>query len=140
MKKIFLICLLTANMAYGQTKPFKPLIDQLQLPTIKLQPLPFPDNLSNDFLKKDFKLNADHPVEFTQKYVYINSRDMRAKFSHNTPNGSVYDLVYDNMPCLAPDIRNTERMPVRRLKNERPVDGMPNAIPQNKIIPETQSR
>jgi hypothetical protein len=135
MKKIFLICLLATNITYGQTKPFKPLTDQLQLPEIKLQVPSFPDNLSNDFLKKDFKLNADDPFQLSQEYVYMNYRDMRAKFSHNTPNGSVYDLVYDNMPCLVPDIRKTERMPVHKLKDEKPTDKMPNPIPHINMIP-----
>jgi len=60
---------------------------------------------------------------------------MRAKFSHNTPNGSVYDLMYDDMPCLVPDTKRIEKMPLRNLKNETPVDKIPNAVPRTNIIP-----
>jgi hypothetical protein len=87
------------------------------------------------FLKKDFRLIPDDTVDLTQEFVLTGSRDMRAKFSHNTPNGSVYDLVYDNMPCLVPELKGTEKMPVRKLKNENPVDRMPNTIPRVNVIP-----
>jgi len=100
-----------------------------------LQPPVFQGNLSNDFLKKDFKSDTPDLDRFFQKYVFINLRDMRAKFSHNTPNGSVYDLMYDDMPCLVPDTKRIEKMPLRNLKNETPVDKIPNAVPRTNIIP-----
>ncbi len=135
MKKICSLLLLSANLVYGQIKQDTFHGHQLLLPDIKLVSPTFSDDFSNDFLKRDFRLVPDDTVSLTQKSFFTDLRDMRAKFSHNTPNGSVYDLVYDNMPCLVPELKRSEKMPVRKLKNENPVDKMPNTAPHINVIP-----
>jgi len=140
MKKIFSLFLLAANIAYGQIKHDTFHDSQLLLPNIKLQPPVFQGNLSNDFLKKDFMLIPEDTFDLTQKFGFTDSQDMTAKFSHDSRNGSVYYLMYDNMPCLVPDIKRTEKMPVRKLANRIQMDRMPNSIPQRKIIPDMHVR
>jgi len=50
---------------------------------------------------------------------------------------SVRIMSPDNMACLVPDRTKLEKMPVMKLRNRRPVDPMPNAIPRQRTLPFT---
>ena len=55
-----------------------------------------------------------------------------AKLLYNTDKGKVYALPLDNMPCLVPYV--ISNMPIARL-DIKDYKKIPNAIPEQKIIP-----
>ena len=59
----------------------------------------------------------------------------QAKFLFKTDKGKVYALPQDNMPCLVPPINSN--MPIARL-NINELKKIPNALPQQMLIPETE--
>lgn len=56
-----------------------------------------------------------------------------AKFLYNTDKGGIYTLPIDNMPCLVSS--KSDNMPVARM-DMTAYKKMPNALLENKIIPE----
>jgi len=135
MKKILLILLLASGFIYAHAQT-KQQIDNLNLPEIKLQ-VP-PTNFSGDNQFKElFKLNNDQEKNKISTLIISpeEAQDLssRGKFSYITANGSVYNILVDNMPCLVPNMKMVERMPVGKI-GEKNVDRMPNSIQENKII------
>jgi hypothetical protein len=61
-----------------------------------------------------------------------------ASFSHNTSKGKIYNLPIDNMPCLVPDMRKVAAMPGKIIPEFK--QGMPNAFPNQKLIPENDKK
>lgn len=88
--------------------------------------------------------------EYAQFFVVVQdevARQRRFLYRKNNPQGSpnlpitrketVYTLEPDNMPCLAPDMQQLEKMPVVRPRTE---SRMPNAIPVKPLMPQEKEK
>jgi|ERR1022692_4518221 hypothetical protein len=142
MKNIVIIVLFAFDIAYGQINPNDLSLPQqhLSLPEPANPLFSLPDYTSGLFFnKKDTTFNF-LPDELSTELARNQPASNSSKFLHATSLGSVFILSLDNMPYLVPDPARTEKMPVRKLKNESPVDRMPNMIPRRNIIPPTQYR
>ncbi|HLK28836.1 MAG TPA: hypothetical protein VKT28_09650 [Puia sp.] len=135
MKKILSLYFFALGFLFADAQT-KQQIDHLNLPEIRLQ-VPATDFSGNNQFKELFKLNNNDEKD-NLKTLIVNPEEAqdlssRGKFSHNALNGSVYDLMSDNMPCLVPDMKKAERMPVGK-QGRKNIDRMPNSIRENKII------
>ncbi|HVM88638.1 MAG TPA: hypothetical protein VMT76_10665 [Puia sp.] len=128
MKKIFFILMLAMAAGFLHAQQNKKPINQLSFPEIKLQ-VP-PTNFSMDEQFKNVIKPNNGQRNGSPKVQWPNPKEaeelrLYGKSSYQTPNGSHYDLLSDDMPCLAPDMSKVERMPVGK-KGLKNIDLMPN--------------
>ncbi|MBS1916968.1 MAG: hypothetical protein JST87_11875 [Bacteroidetes bacterium] len=129
MKKLLTLVVFVSNIALAQINNDSSLPQKLQL-----SPFNLPKKFSTDLFDGSPSFFQSGPTFKNREYQNADSTGTLRLFSCKRNDGSIQNMQPDNMPCLAPDMSNVEKMHVSKFENMHAKDPMPNSMKKQRVV------